>query len=199
MKTLLFTILSIITITFLSGCQTTNENYDYEYEFPDIDFYETTYDKYIYPKDGDTLVFDTIGTVRLYYIDTPESFDSTRLNYQADKCAFGDIDVIKEMGVIATSKLSKYITIDGIYKIDMKKERDLYGRILARVSSNNNETLQENMVRGGWAVPYFFYTDFNDRDFNYEKDLLNAMADARINNRGFWSEYPQIMECLSEN
>jgi len=143
-----------------------------------------------YVVDGDTLNFEQLGKVRLISIDTPESYNSSRLDRQAEKCADGNKTIIQTMGKKATSYIKSFLEEGEEYYVE-NYGQDRYGRVVGKVFIEN-QSVNLKMVKDGYAVPYI-YNEGEDSD---EELIIDAYKKAKNSNRGLWLKYSKEMECL---
>ncbi|WP_439881847.1 thermonuclease family protein [Pontibacter sp. MBLB2868] len=121
----------------------------------------TSGDKVVGVKDGDTIVLLRNGeevTVRLYGVDTPEkaqAFGQKAKQYTSD-LVFG-----KQVRLIVHNK-------------------DRYGRTVGTIILPDGRSLNEELVKNGFAWHYKAYST--------DKNLANAEADARRFKRGLWQD-----------
>jgi len=188
MKSIIY---SLLLSLFLIGCGEGGGTY--VVEPPSYDNTVTNYNSYVlsYIVDGDTAEFEDLGRTRFISIDTPEVYESDRLTYQADNCAGGDTDLIISMGTQSSNHLKEILIPGDLYYLELY-DKDIYGRTIVKVYKDN-QSVNLRMVSEGYAVPYI-YTEGQDPD---EEDILNAMNEAKENQRGLWLDYADEMECLS--
>ncbi|WP_299823987.1 thermonuclease family protein [uncultured Pontibacter sp.] len=121
----------------------------------------TAGDKVVGVKDGDTIVLLRNGeevTVRLYGVDTPEknqAYGQRAKQYTSD-LVFG-----KQVRLIVNNK-------------------DRYGRTVGTVILPDGKSLNEELVKNGFAWHYKAYSK--------DASLANAEADARRFKRGLWAD-----------
>ncbi|GAB3201387.1 endonuclease YncB(thermonuclease family) [Pontibacter aydingkolensis] len=121
----------------------------------------TAGDKVVGVKDGDTIVLLVNGeevTVRLYGVDTPEKNQ-----------AFG--------------QRAKQFTSDMVFGKQVRlivNNKDRYGRTVGTIILPDGRSLNEELVKNGFAWHYKAYS----KDVN----LANAEADARRFKRGLWAD-----------
>jgi micrococcal nuclease len=149
--------------------------------------------------DGDTMSFvdenSTEFRVRLYGIDTPEKFDSAKLDKETKE---GNTFLKKLMGKgvkkediieagLKASNVVKDIMNNGeYYKLDLKNV-DKYGRYVAIVYVDG-ENFNEILVSEGIAIiAENFISKF---EINHYKSLENY---ARTNKNGLWENYSQVL------
>ncbi|GAB3819579.1 hypothetical protein GCM10028895_18210 [Pontibacter rugosus] len=121
----------------------------------------TSGDKVIGIKDGDTIELLQNGqpvTVRLYGVDTPEK---TQAYGQKAKQFTSDLVFDKHVRLIVENK-------------------DRYGRTVGTILLPDGRSLNEELVKNGYAWHYKAYSN--------DKNLANAEADARRFKRGLWQD-----------
>ena len=118
-------------------------------------------DKVVAVKDGDTIVLLQNGeqlTVRLYGVDTPEK---TQDYGQKARQFTSDLVFGKVVRLIP-------------------KNKDRYGRTVGTIILADGRSLNEELVRNGYAWHYKAYSN--------DKNLANLEADARRFKRGLWQD-----------
>jgi len=183
LKQLSISFFLVLSLFIFSGCE--------EDTTPDpeaLDQDSTYVEDYIdYVVDGDTIEFYDTGRVRLYGVDTPETYQSSRLDAQADACAAGDKNIIQLMGGESTNYVRSAMSQYSYYDLKILG-LDTYDRTIAVVIIPIDGPLNKLLVRDGFAVP------FMDSYNLYEEDLIFA----KNNNRGLWKHYHSEMDCLSK-
>lgn len=121
----------------------------------------TAGDKVVGVKDGDTVVLLRNGeevTVRLFGVDTPEKAQpyGQRAKQFTSDLAFG-----KQVRLLVHNK-------------------DRYGRTVGTIILPNGKSLNEELIKNGYAWHYKAYSN--------DKNLANAEADARRFKRGLWQD-----------
>lgn len=113
--------------------------------------------------DGDTLRCGELR-VRLLGIDTPERSQG-------------------ELGNSAKAALADLVPVGSRVTLEFDREReDRYGRTLAYAYNEQGYFVNEQLVRGGWALQETYMP--NNR---YEDTLRAAQAEARIYRHGLWN------------
>ncbi|WP_276496573.1 thermonuclease family protein [Pontibacter litorisediminis] len=118
-------------------------------------------DKVVGVKDGDTIVLLRNGeevTVRLYGVDTPEKNQ-----------AYG--------------QRAKQYTSDLVYGKTVRliiNNKDRYGRTVGTIILPDGRSLNEELVRNGFAWHY--------KEYSKDQNLANAEVDARRFKRGLWQD-----------
>lgn len=134
--------------------------------------------KWIY--DGDTIMVDGVGKVRLLGIDTPESQPSSR------------DDVYRRDGIsprqlrLGAKRATEYMIRSAKGKVVIltfdREKVDRYGRTLAYVTLVDGRMLNRELLNEGLA---FVYQRF---DFRLKDDFLQVEAVARGAGRGLWKQ-----------
>ncbi len=129
--------------------------------------------------DGDTLLVEGIGKVRLLGIDTPETKASERDRYYQQQFSIPT----KQLRKIA--RMTKQFNIrqvkgKRVTLITDRQQRDRYGRLLAYVYLPNKRLLNSLLLEKGWASVY--------RRFNFQqkKTFLATEKTARRARIGLW-------------
>ena len=117
--------------------------------------------------DGDTIVVERIGKVRLIGVDTPETVHPSKpVEY------FG-----KEASAFSKRMVEgKKVKL----KYDVKK-KDKYGRTLAYVYLENGTFLNAEIIKQGYGHVYIKYPYFK-----YLDEFIKYEIEARENKRGLW-------------
>ncbi len=133
--------------------------------------------------DGDTFILENGERVRLLGIDTPEKWDSNKLNTDAERSK-KDKEVIKNLGVLA-SLYSDSILSGKYVKLVMdstNSDRDKYKRLLRYAYLENGELFNLKIIQDGYA---YAYTRF---PIIYLEQFREAEKEARENKRGLWGD-----------
>jgi len=120
--------------------------------------------------DGDTIVLDAIGTVRLIGIDTPETVDPRK--------------PVQAFGVEASAALRSMLDAQRVRVAYDQQRHDKYGRTLAYVYLPDGTFVNREMVRRGYAHAYLNYP------FRHMDDFRAAEREAREASRGLWGDAP---------
>jgi micrococcal nuclease len=121
----------------------------------------TAGDKVVGVKDGDTIVLLRNGeevTVRLYGVDTPEKNQ-----------AYG--------------QRAKQYTSDLVFGKNVRlliNNKDRYGRTVGTIILPDGRSLNEELIRNGFAWHY--------KEYSKDQNLANAEVDARRYKRGLWQD-----------
>lgn len=131
--------------------------------------------------DGDTFELENGDRVRLLGIDTPEKYDSKKLDKDSE-ISGQDKKTIKKLGKLASDYVKKLV--EG-KKVRLEKEKnyddkDKYGRLLRWIYLEDGTFINGKIVRDGYAQVY-------ERFPVSKLDELRAyQREARENNRGLW-------------
>jgi len=133
--------------------------------------------------DGDTFVLSTGERVRLLGIDTPEKFESKKLDKDAEMSG-QDKKTIKKLGNLASDYVKGFV--EG-KKVRLEKEpnyddKDRYGRLLRYIYLEDGTFVNGKIVRDGYAQVY--------EKFPVSKldELRKYQREARENQRGLWGK-----------
>lgn len=132
--------------------------------------------------DGDTLKLENGERVRLIGIDTPEVYESAKLQRDSRKSG-RDRAVIQAMGKKSsdfTRKLAEGKRVR--LEFDVEK-RDRYNRLLAYVYLQDGTFVNAEIVRQGFASPYTFPPNVRHVEL-----FTRLYSEARQNRRGLWKE-----------
>jgi endonuclease YncB( thermonuclease family) len=144
--------------------------------------------------DGDTLEFYSNGekiTCRINGIDTPEKYDSSKLDYIIEECGYS-AETVKHLGELATDEASFILDNGEYYSVEIV-DIDEYERYVCRVELEKNYYYAQEIIKSGYAVVKEEYLDYN-RSVIYQ-DLEKFAKD---NKKGLWYNYADFMECLTK-
>lgn len=133
--------------------------------------------------DGDTfevLIAGKKEKVRMLGIDTPESYDSDKLNSDAERTK-RDKATIKKLGRLSTN-FTKSLIENKKVLLETRPEdddKDKYGRLLRYVYLPDGTLVNKKIVEEGYAVAFRKFKVYR------EKELVEAEKDARENKRVF--------------
>ena len=120
--------------------------------------------------DGDTVVLERIGTVRLIGVDTPETVDPRR--------------PVQRFGREA-SEFTRTLVEGKRVRIEYDRDRtDRYGRTLAYLHLPDGTFVNAEIVRQGYG---FAYTRF---PFRHVEAFRRYEREARERQRGLWAPVP---------
>ena len=129
--------------------------------------------------DGDTLELDGGERVRLIGVDTPEKFESAKMDRNAQRSG-QDKKTIRELGELA-SQFTKSLCEGKRCWLEYDTQlKDKYGRTLAYVHLEGGTVVNEEIIRQGYGNAY---TRFPFRDLEKYRELE---AKARKGRCGLW-------------
>lgn len=148
--------------------------------------------------DGDTVKFTNGVNCRLAYIDTPESSMNSRLLEKVHKCKNKGINVqdyrMVEAGLLSKNYLMSKISVNEEiqYKIIGKDTR--YNRSVCQLTKNNLD-INLQMVKSGYAFPYYKYIK-ND---SIKRKYIVANMEASSSYKGIYGFDKSTMQCLASS
>lgn len=142
--------------------------------------------------DGDTVKFNDT-TCRFAYIDTPESKRNDRAKSKVEDCTGLTLETMVDAGKQSASYLNSILELGRTYKYDVIST-DKYDRKVCVIWLNNNEMLNEKLVRDGYAVPYYYFI----KDKDIEKQMRFSFTMAKKNKSGLFKSNESVMQCLSK-
>lgn len=136
--------------------------------------------------DGDTFEVEISGKkekVRMLGIDTPEKYDSEKLDRDTERTK-RDKETIRKLGSLSSDYTVRLIGGKKVKLIlDAKGDQnDKYGRLLRYVYLEDGTFVNKKIVEEGYA------TAFRKFKVSKEKELIEAEKNARENKRGLWGE-----------
>jgi endonuclease YncB( thermonuclease family) len=144
-----------------------------------------TEEKLRYVIDGDTAQFQSMRC-RFSYVDTPESGNNPKA--LRDSRAMGiPLEDIYDAGRIAKRYVKSRLHKDNYYRIDVKKGMT-HGRKICVIYLDEEHTINELLVRDGFAVPFWKYIPKRMR-YHYRKLALLAKKE----HKGLWRLHPLVM------
>ena len=131
--------------------------------------------------DGDTFELSDKSRVRLLGIDTPEVYDSDKLERDA-KTSGQDIKTIKKLGKLASDYVKgiaegKRVRLERDPKND---DKDKYGRLLRYVYLEDGTCINAKILKDGYAQVYDKF------EITKLAEFRKLQKEARENNRGLW-------------
>lgn len=133
--------------------------------------------------DGDTFKMSNGEKVRLLGIDTPEKYDSDKLDRESDRTG-RDKETIKKLGEAA----SEYVRnlVEGkkvvLVKESNYEDRDKYGRQLRYVYMEDGTFVNAKIIEDGYANVY------SSANISKIDEFRKLERSARENKRGLWGE-----------
>lgn len=130
--------------------------------------------------DGDTVMVDGVGKVRLLGIDTPEKESSARDH------TFRRAGIASRQLRLGAKRATDFLLRNSkgqIVTLTFDQDRnDRYGRTLAYVTLADGRMLNRELLREGWALVYRRF------DFRLKDDFLREEAAAQGAGRGLWDK-----------
>jgi micrococcal nuclease len=133
--------------------------------------------------DGDTFKLANGERVRLLGIDTPEKYQSNKLDRDA-KTSGQDKKTIKRLGELSSEFVRNFVEGKRVYLVKEPnyEDRDKYGRLLRYVYLEDGTFVNGKIISEGYAQVY--------EKFPISKldELRKLQREARENNRGLWGD-----------
>jgi len=147
----------------------------------DLNFYPVT--KVV---DGDTFEVEIEGKkekVRMLGIDTPEKFESSKLDKDSERTG-NDKKTIKKLGELSSDYVKKLLSGK---KVRLEADpigdnKDRYNRLLRYVYLEDGTFVNLKIVEDGYANAY---TRF---EISKKNEIVQAERNARENKRGLWGD-----------
>lgn len=143
-----------------------------------------------YVIDGDTVKMGD-KTLRLSFIDTPESKSNARAKDKVNSCTGMTLNTMVKGGVLSKDYLKSLLKRGKQYKYDVT-DKDRYGRFVALIYLDNKTTVNELLVKNGYATPFYKYIKDSKTSSYYSK----LYRYAKSNNLGLFKVNSKILECL---
>ena len=145
--------------------------------------------KIIRISDGDTIWVESLEThekikVRIWGIDTPEKFYSSKLYREARECGV-EPETIHYLGLLASKHAHEYLYSGKVVEI-IPKGYGYYGRLLGKVIVDG-EDYGLLMIEDGYSCVYWRTAP---------KEYREAMKEAEQEKKGLWEIKPKVMRCL---
>jgi len=143
-------------------------------------------------EDGDTIVVDYKGKeqrVQLIGINAPENTQNPKLNLDSKQKNIEESDLLK-MGKLATDHLKELIKPgDKVSLLGNLTQKDKYNRLPAIVINEKNDSLNQLMVKNGYAL---LLTRFPLNDA-LKTSLDTAQTQAQEEKTGLWGSHAELM------
>lgn len=172
MKSGIIKILILLSVILFYGCSVGNK------KTPEKELF--TVSEVI---DGDTFRLQNGEKVRLLGIDTPEKYDSDKLERDSEKSG-RDKNTIMKLGAISADYAKKLVEGRKVYleKEPGGDDRDRFGRLLRYVYLEDGTFINAKLVRDGYANVYDRYPLSKTEEFKqYQRE-------AKQNERGLWGK-----------
>ncbi len=133
--------------------------------------------------DGDTFKMSDGSKVRLIGIDTPEKFDSDKLDRESD-ISGRDKETIKKLGEAASEYVRKLVEGKRVTLVSETGYEDLdkYNRLLRYVYLEDGTFVNARIIEDGYANVY------NAAQVSKINEFRRLEREARENKRGLWGE-----------
>jgi micrococcal nuclease len=133
--------------------------------------------------DGDTFVMSNNERVRLIGIDTPEKFQSSKLEKDAERTG-KDKKAIQELGKVASEYVKNMVEgkVVTLVRDGKSSDKDKYNRLLRYIYLEDGTCVNAKIIEDGYANAY---TKF---PFDKEIEFRKLEKEARTNKRGLWKE-----------
>ena len=133
--------------------------------------------------DGDTFQIDTGEKVRLLGIDTPEKWNSSKLDKDSERSG-KDKEVIKALGQLASDYAEKLLLNQKVTLIgdSTNSDTDRYSRLLRYAYLEDGTLFNLKIIQDGYAYAYTKYPVI------YMQEFIEAQREARENSRGLWGD-----------
>lgn len=133
--------------------------------------------------DGDTFKMSDGSKVRLIGIDTPEKFDSDKLNRESDMTG-RDKETIKKLGEAASEYVRKLVEGKRVTLVRESgyEDKDKYNRLLRYVYLEDGTFVNARIIEDGYANVY------NAAAVSKKNEFKRLEREARESKRGLWGE-----------
>ena len=131
--------------------------------------------------DGDTLLVDGVGKIRLLGIDTPEALASQRDRFYRKQFAIGP-QRLRSISRQAKKFNIEMLTGVQVQLVTQAQERDKHDRLLAYLYLPDGRLFNRTLLEKGLA------TVFRRYQFSFKDDFLAAEALARASEIGLWQQ-----------
>lgn len=133
--------------------------------------------------DGDTFEIESGERVRLLGIDTPEKWESSKLDKDSERSG-KDKETIKKLGALASEYAENLLLGKKVVLVadSTNDDKDRYGRLLRYAYLEDGTFFNLKIIQDGYA---YAYTRF---PIIYKDEFLSAQKEARENSRGLWGD-----------
>jgi micrococcal nuclease len=144
--------------------------------------------------DGDTFELENGERVRMLGIDTPEKFESSKLDRDAERTG-RDKKTIKKLGDLSSEYTKKLIGGKKVILVPEPnyEDKDRYGRLLRYVYLEDGTFVNKKIIEDGYANVYRRYPLSKTSEFE------QAEKEARENNKGLWGKVEGLKQLEGEN
>lgn len=133
--------------------------------------------------DGDTFEIEIGEKVRLLGIDTPEKWDSGKMDKDSERSG-KDKNIIKKLGALASDYTERLLLNQKVRLVadSTNSDKDRYDRLLRYAYLEDGTFFNLKIIQDGYAYAYTKYPVI------FMEDFLQAQKEARENNRGLWGD-----------
>lgn len=131
--------------------------------------------------DGDTFQIETGERVRLLGIDTPEKWESNKLDKDSERTG-KDKETIKQLGKLA-SDYSESILLNTKVQLlpdSTNSDTDRYGRLLRYAYLEDGTFFNLKIIQDGYAYAYTKYP------FIFMSEFVKSQKEAMLYKKGLW-------------
>ena len=150
---------------------------------------QTVYEELRYIIDGDTAQFENMRC-RFAYVDTPESGNNPKARKDSAKYNI-PLDTIYQAGRMAKRYVKSKMRKGQVYRIDVKK-KGRYGRNICEIYIDKKTTINDLVVRDGFAVPFWQYIPLSKKPH-----FVYLLYKAKKEDKGLWQLYPALMRKMA--
>lgn len=131
--------------------------------------------------DGDTFELENKERVRLLGIDTPEKYESKKLDRDVESSGM-DKKTVKKLGQMASDYVKAFVEGKKVRleRDPTNEDKDRYGRLLRYVYLEDGTCVNAKIVQDGYAQVYESFPITKMDEFR------KLQREARENNRGLW-------------
>lgn len=131
--------------------------------------------------DGDTFELENKERVRLLGIDTPEKYESKKLDKDATTSGM-DKKTVKKLGQLASNYVKGFVEGKRVRleRDPTNDDKDRYGRLLRYVYLEDGTCVNAKIIQDGYAQVYESFPITKMDEFR------KLQREARENNRGLW-------------
>ncbi|MBK8554061.1 MAG: thermonuclease family protein [Ignavibacteria bacterium] len=133
--------------------------------------------------DGDTFKMSNGEKVRLIGIDTPEKYDSDKLEKNSSRTG-RDKETIKKLGEASTEYVKKLVEGKRVTLVQDPgyDDKDKYGRLLRYVYTEDGIFVNAKILEDGYANVYY------SNSISKQSEFVKLEKEARENKRGLWGK-----------
>ena len=139
--------------------------------------------------DGDTFILENGEKVRMLGIDTPEKYESSKLDRDSERSG-SDKKTIQKLGELASQYTKKLIEGKRVMLVPEPnhEDKDKYGRLLRYVYLEDGTFINKKIVEDGYASAY------RRLGLSKQDEFIKAEKEARENRRGLWGEVEGLQQ-----